>query len=322
VGKASHLTLKVRAIFIACSHQKTPQKGTHQSRKEKGMIRACLTMDAALALRNTTVNAYVADLICDPWAATHIALPFFLYCFMQNWPIVFLITGLNELGESLLRVVAGGGGGLPLIEDSEGGGVGESLTGALVDDWLTQGGIALILGGLFMYHFETEALLSLKTWRRRRGQWWYYLFIILLRVITVYPFSVGLQIPPVGNITLPRIADFTEDKSLVWVGFAGMVLFNGVLVLQAWALEPYFSIAWRKEAPWKRPYFWAGLWVISSAFEIQAMWDYFYSSAIQTWLIAGIVAVYLIAIAVARHKWLYFVTRFDSWAELEPEKSS
>ena len=182
-------------------------------------------------------------------------------------------------------------------------------------------GIALILGGLFMYHFETQALLSTKVWRARRWQWWYYGALLALWFV-IYPFPPGVRIPPVGNITLPRIADFSEDKSGVWVGFAVVVIYHGLLVLQAWALEPYFSTAWRAEEPWKRPYFWAGVWVITASFEIQAMWDYFYSSAAQTWLIAGILGLYLVGIAVARRKWLYFVTRFDSWARVDSAKKS
>lgn len=277
------------------------------------MVHACYSQAAALAKRNSTSpNVYIADLLCDPWAGTHVVGPFLLYCFTQNPWVVFLITGLNELFEQVARTL-NAGGGIPLIEDIEGEGLGESLTNSLVDDWLTQGSIGLLLGGLFMYHLVTYALVSVKVWRRQRSQWYFYGAFLLLWFIA-YPIPTRVIVTPPSNTTLPRVAGFTEDKSDLWIGFAVVVIYHGFLVLQAWAIEPYFSTAWKDEPAWKRPYFWFGSWGVGACFEIQSMWDYLQSSAIQTWAIAGAISIYLIGLAIARHQLPYFIRRFDSWA--------
>lgn len=240
---------------------------------------------------------------------------------IQNWPLVFLYTGLNELIEAAARML-NSGGGVPIFEDLEQGGLGESMTNALIDDWLTMGGIGLIMGGLFMYHISSAALLSRDTWRRRRSQWYYY-FAVIVMWFLIYPASAIVVVDvPNGNSTAAgiRIAGYRQDKSDAWLGFAVSVAYHGLLVLQAWALESYFSVAWNQEPPWKRPYFWCGAWTISALLEMQSMWDYFYSSAVQAWIISGIVCGYLLALAVARHKLPEFVDRFQSWAMPASEK--
>lgn len=278
------------------------------------MVNACLTQTAALEkLNQTATNAYVAHLICDPWSTTHIVNPFTLYCFLQNGWVVFLLTGLNELIEQVIRVL--GQGGIPIIEELEAAneGSGETYTTAMVDDWLTGGALGLILGGLFMYHIAAHALVSVKQWRRRRSEWAFYIVFLVVWLVAYAP-VFPITITPQSNQTLPRVAGYTDDKSDLWIGAALMVIFHGALVLLWWSLEQWASRAWDQEPPWKRHYFWFGMWTIGACLEIQAMWDYLQSSAIQGWTITGVLSLYMLAIAVYRGRVDYFIKRFDSWA--------
>lgn len=260
-----------------------------------------MTSAQARLARPGSDNVWRADLICDIWAPTHIANPFFIYCMTQSWPITFLFTGVAEIAEGVL---VAGGTAFPLE-------VSESLTEVLIDDWLIQGGLGLLLGGLFMYTIKAHALLSSKRWRTRRSEWYFYALIVVLYFLANVSGFAGFYVeaPPDTR----NLAGFNTTD--LWLSPAVNVAYHGILLTGVYAVEPHFSTqVWLGEPPWKRSSFWCGAWVIGAALELQAPWDYFYSSAIQSWLITAIIALYLLGIAAVRGEWPYFVQRFGSWA--------
>lgn len=273
-----------------------------------GNIRSCLDEASARALRGGTSNTWIADLTCDIWPGTHVVNPFILYCMTQWWPLVFLLTGVSELLEGVGRML-NQGGGAPLLEIDE---TGESLTQALVDDWLICGGIGLLLGGLFMYHIRRQPLLSVHKWRYHRRAFYFYAAFTVAWLLP-YPFNALVVVaPPPGGIS--GYAAYSANKTEVHLGPPAIVALHGVASFVALGFEPRFSTAWQGAEPWKRSTFWVGSWALAACFEMQATWDWFYSGAIQTYLISGVLAAYLLAAAAYRGQWQYFVDRFASWS--------
>lgn len=279
---------------------------TH-TRTRMGNVHPCLDGAAAIALRGGSENAWKADLTCDIWPAPHVANPFILYCMTQWWPVVFLLTGVNELVESLGRVL-NGGSTVPLLELIEGG---ESLTEALVDDWLICGGIGLILGGLFMYHIRYYPLLSLRAWRFKRGAFFFYLGFTIVWILP-YTVNAVLSIPTPAGVT--GVASFSTDKAELYIGPPFTVLAHAAVAIIALWLEPSFSNAWVGTPHWKRSTFWVGMWALTALLEIQATWDWLYSGAIQVYLLSFLLAMYMLVIAFYRGQLRYFGERFMSWS--------
>jgi len=268
------------------------------------MPEPCKTIVEIIALRG--INSYTADLLCDPWANTHILGPMFLYILTQNWPIVFLLTGLNEVLEAVLVQLSGG---FAIFPEVEGQNDFESITQALVDDWLTQGSIGLILGGLFVYALRSPVLW--KGWRTDRTRWWYYFFVFGIFIILTIPTSLTIEKPE----GLEGVSSSTTNKTDFWVGPPIVTILEGGVIMLAQYGEPWYSNAWLKEPPWKRRAFWNGFWVIHACYHIQAPWDWFYSGHAQSWLLSGILAVALLVIIGLNGDLNYAIERFDSWAD-------
>lgn len=270
-------------------------------------IRPCVSNAQAYAMRGGSPNIWVADLVCDIWPAHHVTGVFIMYCFLQNWPIVFLLTGLAEAYEAVGRAV-NGGTAVPLLEDVEGG---ESMTNAIVDDWVIAGTIGLLLGGLFMYHLRTRALVDKHRWRQQRTSWWFYVLVVIASIgPTAFMPLFVIDTPP----GVMNVAAFSTNKTDLWLGPGLISTFRAFLYAQAFVVEGRFSKAWVSEPPWKRSTFYSAQWAICGILEIQAPWDWFYSGAIQVYVLSGLMLVYMIILAIGRGQWQYFVTRFSSWA--------
>ena len=267
-------------------------------------MRPCYTLNEIVP--SLSPNGYNAHLLCDPWAVPHIMGPMFLYILIQRWPIVFLLTGLNEILEQVLVVASGGFGIFPEVSGANDF---ESSTNQLIDDWLTQGSIGLILGGLFVYALRSPALW--KGWRTDRRRWWFYFFVAL----SYFLISILTSMTIVKPVGLEGVSSSTANKTDLWVGPQIVTAAEGSLMLLAQYGEPFYSNAWLKEPPWKRRWLWNGFWVIHACFSVQSTWDWFYSGHIQTWLLAGVLAALLLGVIVVNGDWFYTIERFGSWAD-------
>lgn len=269
------------------------------------MARACFTRNEIIP--PLAEDAYIAHLLCDPWANPHINGPMFLYILTQRWPLVLLITGLNEVFEILLKLIFGDFAIFPEVDATNDF---ESITQALIDDWLTQGSIGLILGGLFVYAIRSPVVWT--GWRTNRRQWWFYFFTAVVYFVITILFSMTIEKPP----GLMGVSSTKPDKTDLWVGpYITTALIGGLILLAQYG-ENFYSVAWAKQPESKRRHFWNGYWAINVCFSIQATWDWFYSGAAQSWLLAGLFAIGLMGIIVVKGDWMYAIERFDSWADL------
>lgn len=266
-------------------------------------IRACFTLNEIVP--PLSPESYNAHLLCDPWAAPHILGPVFLYILIQNWPIVFLLTGMNEIFERFITLPDG----LLFFPEVDALNDGESSLNQLIDDWATQGGIGLILGGLFVYSLRSPVLL--KGWRTNRRRFWFYFFV----AITYFFISIMTSITINKPVGLAGVSSSKVNKTDLWVGPQLSTALEGGLILMAQYGEPFYSNAWVKEPPWKRRWFWNGFWVIHACFSTQSAWDWFYSGHAQTWLLSGILALVLMTIIIINGDWFYTIERFGSWAD-------
>lgn len=264
----------------------------------------CSTLNELIPLAGT--NGYVAHLLCDPWATPHVMGPMFLYLLIQHWPTVFLLTGLNEIMERVLIVLIGDFGIFPSIDSANDV---ESAVQQLVDDWLTQGGLGILIGGLFVYTIRSPVLWT--GWRTNRRQWWFYaivaLFYFILSVLTSTTIDKPVGLIGASSTNVNR-TDFWIGPYIVSVGWGGLVF------LIQWS-EPIYSSAWVTEPRWKRRWFWNGYYIFFLLFSLQSPWDWFYSGAAQTWLLSAISITMLLSVLVIQGRWTWAIRRFDSWAD-------
>ena len=213
----------------------------------------------------TFVNTYA----CDAWTVPHILAPMFL-CVLTRAPFfAFAIAGIAEIGEALANVLFGNF--VIFITDND---VGENITGILLDDWLIQGGIGVLLGIVIIAIFKPPRYIDIrdicphrKGERRHTGRFFYYLFLFLLLVVpaTIYrlligSFELGITLYPVLN--------------LVVIGIH--------LLIQR---------CQRKRVNYE---FWFTIVAISLVLNVQNIFDYLYSSAIQSWLWSAVIMLYLL----------------------------
>ena len=124
---------------------------------------------------------FVLGYACDPWCVLHITTPMLLTLFLGNPWYAYLLTGLSEIVE--VFAIAMTGSYVFFLEDpSISTGAWENQVGALIDDWLIQGGIGVFVGYLIIITFRPfpkapitwEGLLS-----GRRLDWIHSVYLLL-----------------------------------------------------------------------------------------------------------------------------------------------
>jgi len=229
----------------------------------------------------TFVNTYA----CDQWAILHIIAPFLMTIITRDPFLAFAFAGIAEIGEALAYALFDNFA--IFVNDSD---VVENITGILLDDWLIQGGIGVVLGIIMMYLFpEVPRLLR---WRdlvpAKRGhkrhlkRFFGYLFLFLF------------LIAPASIYRLETSSGFTYGILIYW----GIQIIL-VAILLLFTKEQYMD-------------FWITTLVISGIYNVQNLFDYLYSSAIQSWLWTVIIMLaLLIRIVVKRPGYTFRKYRRD-----------
>jgi hypothetical protein len=197
------------------------------------------------------------------WHAPHIANPFILMIFTNNALAPILLSGLFEIIEALMvattkdfAVFAGAANSL------------ENLSDVLIDDWLIQAGLGTLLGALYMWVMRAPSLWGNWFTQRRNFLYWTLWYVLLMVTQTTYGINLNDDDPtgfPLGGIIC---------CSLMAIIFAFLV-----------QNEPDRETAWAGRTRRSRFEFWTGAIVIYFSFYLVVMFDFFFSSAAQTWLL-------------------------------------
>lgn len=236
------------------------------------------------------VNTYA----CDPWAIPHVVVPFLITVWSRSWWFGFLMAGVGELVEYFgawafksFVIFVGTRNGVDFNHDIE------SLAGSYVDDWLIQGTlVGVFLGWIFYKTFSYPRLIS--AWDFLNNQLWFIYYAILL---------FGLNVVLTGSIYRVMIGSFELGINLAWIIY-GLTL----LILLIW--QPRDK--WNGYSNWHKAEFYLGSWFINIAFQVQNQFDWFFSSAVQSWLIGGILLVLLVPIGLYRWRWPMRI-RLSKW---------
>lgn len=209
---------------------------------------------------------------CDMWHAPHIANPFILTVFTNRPGIAFFVSGLFEIFEGLMVVVfkdfalfAGAANSLENIPD------------ILIDDWLIQAGLGVLLGTFYVWVMQAPSLWGNWYTQRRNWLWWLFWYASLMLTQTTYGINLNDDDPtgfPLGGIIC---------CSLMAIIFAFLV-----------QNEPDWRESWAGKSFFARAKFWTLAIIIYFSFYVIVMFDFFFSSAAQTWLMWVIWVVGLI----------------------------
>lgn len=196
------------------------------------------------------------------WHAPHIANPFILMIFTGNALAPILLSGLFEIIEALMvattkdfALFAGAANSL------------ENLSDVLLDDWLIQAGLGTLLGAFYMWITGAPHLWGNWFTQRRNWLWWAFWYVALMVTQTTYGLNLNDDDPtgfPIGGIVC---------CSLMAIIFAFLV-----------QNEPDWRSSWSAYTHRQRAEFWGGAIAIYFSFYLVVMFDFFYGSAAQTWL--------------------------------------
>lgn len=215
---------------------------------------------------------------CDMFHAPHIANPFLLMMLSRNWVVSFLVPGIFEIFEIVSILILSNFGYFPGATDSY-----ENLTDSLVDDWLIQAGLGVILGAWISWCVGQPPLW--KGWSTRRGLFlaWLVWFLLLMVSQTTFGLKLNDGSDPTGFPLGPTIC----------IGISA-VLF--AFLVQN---EPGSREAWSGRLKSARIAFWVAVVSIYFSFYYVVQFDFFFGSGPQTWLMFGFwMVVSLIAVIV------------------------
>jgi hypothetical protein len=242
---------------------------TYVRRRNKMPIPPC-TPSSSIDMVAIGLYTFVNTYACDVWVVPHILAPMFL-CILTRAPFfAFAIAGIAEIGEALANAMFGDF--VIFITDND---VGENITGILLDDWLIQGGIGVLLGIVIIAIFKPPRYIDLrdicparKGEKRHVGRFFYYLFLFLFLVAPAITYRLA-------------IGSFSS---------AGVILYP-VLNLGVIGIHLLIQYCQRKRVNYE---FWFTIVAISLVLNVQNIFDYLYSSAIQSWLWSSVIMLYLL----------------------------
>ena len=242
------------------------------------MIPACKTYVGTYNLGPTVLNTLSS---CDPWAVPHLVNPFLFGVWTKSPLLAFFLAGIGELVEytalTLFQsfiVFLGTHEGTDFNADVE------NLAGSYIEDWLIQGGIGTLLAWVFYNHFVFPKLIRYSG--RVLVSIFYNLFFFLGCVILPSAlYGIEVNEFPLGRLLYPLI--------------------QGVMFLLIIWLQPKdIFMGYKKSDIYQ---FWGISWFMMFILHLQNIWDWFYSSHVQSWLITGIYLVILFFWSIYRWEW-------------------
>jgi len=202
---------------------------------------------------------------CSMWSGPHLANPFFLMILTQNWIISFLVSGVFEIVETLMVAIFRNFAFFPGDENNL-----ENMVDSLVDDWLIQGSLGVLLGAWVIWYFKPPQLW--RGWYTDRGVFMWWLLWYLLVMVSQASFGIKLN-------------DDTNDFPL---GPTIAVIIISCVFAFMIQTEPKMEEAWDGRTARSRMEFWMAVVAIYFSFYYVVQFDWCVGSSPQTWIMWGI----------------------------------
>lgn len=209
---------------------------------------------------------------CDEWAVPHIVNVFWIGIITRDPVFALLIAGLNEALEVTFQMIFGS-----FVLYVNANYTSENLAGALVDDFFIQGGIGALLSLIYIWVYDSPRMLRFRDLSKcqNAGKFVYYFIFVLL-------------------ITVPGSILF---KAVTGNGFAYGILIYPLFFLLFVGLNVLTRVnrvTWQSYTTMEQVEFWIVALMYTLIIGVQALGDYFYSSAIQSWLWSLIFLIFLV----------------------------
>jgi len=246
------------------------------------MVRAC----------SLAVNTYdlgpvvmVSQFACDHWAVPHFIIPFLMTVWTRNWFFGAFVSGFGEQVEYFVLwalksfvIFLGTHKGTDLNHDIE------NMAGSYIDDTIWMGYLGVFFGWVFYQHFVFPAMLRWRdVWNGNVLKVLFYA-TFLFGVNTALPAALhGIVVGtfPLGRILYPAI--------------------HGVsFLLTVWWQPRATWLGYTKRQAWE---FWLAMWAISIIYNVQNIWDWFFSSHFQVTLVTAILLSVMCVWSAMRWKW-------------------
>ena len=248
------------------------------------MVRPCMPAVNTYELGPVVM---VSQFACDQWAVPHFIVPFMITVWTRNWFVGAFFAGFGEQVEYLALwafqsfiIFLGTHEGTDFNRDIE------NLAGSHIDDTIWMGYLGVFFGWVFYQHFVFPALLRYKDiWNGR-----------VLRVIFYAAFLFGV------NIVLPAALHGVTVGSFPLGRLLYPIIHGVSFLLTVWWQPRSVWNGYTKAQAWQ---FWLGMWLISVIYNVQNIWDWFFSSHFQVTLVTGILLVgVFLPWSLYRWRWL------------------
>lgn len=236
------------------------------------MVRPCMTAVNTYELGPVVM---VSQFACDMWAVPHFIVPFMITVWTRNWFIGAFFAGFGEQIEYLALwafksfiIFLGTHEGRDFNRDIE------NLAGSYIDDTIWMGYLGVLFGTIFYKHFVHPALVRYNDiWNGRVLKFLFYnVFLFGVNIVlpaALHGVTVGSDNFPLGRLLYPIIHGISFLLTIWW---QPRTTWNGYTTSQA-------------------VQFWLGMWLVSVIFNVQNIWDWFFSSHFQVTLVFGILVV-------------------------------
>jgi len=165
----------------------------------------------------------------------------------------------------------------------------ENLPDAIIDDWLIQGGLGVLLGAWVLWYFKPPTLW--RGWYTDRGlfMWWLLWFLLLMAPQAV--FGVKLYDDPHAFPLGPTITII-----IIAIVFAFFI-----------QNEPGMTQSWAGRTKFFRMQFWMAVIAMYFSFYYVVQFDFFVGTAPQTWLVWGFWLLVWFVFAMIHGRWSEFI---------------
>ena len=266
---------------------------------------------------------------CARWAAPHITSPFLIAVVTRSPWLGFAIAGVFEIVEALFVTLFNDF--IIFVGDSDPQLSGENLFGAILEDWLIQGGIGTLLAWLFIMLVPGRALVQGKDLRWDRTSFNFY-FVATILYFVIYPifpvlindeFPIGQIIVMVYHLIWIWVVMALENRFWPnkWRGvprkqleaaakrYYGQDKTKYTLVTED--MRKTEALPERNRLAW-----WYGIMAIIITLTLFNTFDWFYGNHPQSWIVSGVMVIAMSSILIIRAKEAR-QPPVNSWGDIE-----
>jgi hypothetical protein len=247
-----------------------------------GNIPACVSAGSTYDLGPVVMTSQFA---CDAWAVPHFIIPFMMTIWTRFWFFGAFMAGFGEQLEYLTLwglgsfvIFLGGTNGKDFNHDVE------NLAGSYIDDTIWMGYLGVFLGWVFVNYFVYPGLVRYRdVWNGRILHVLFYGFFLVFFITAIPASTHGVVVNgfPLGRLLYPIV--------------------HGITILLVVWLQP--KDTWKGYTKRQQVEFWLAMWSVSLIYNVQNVWDWFYSSHFQVSLVTGIILFIALIASVVKWRW-------------------